>query len=625
MSIIAGSVDFSSNPDAQANIFSDCFAKFKHAYHKRWQDKSVSLRYWHQSISPSSEGEVQPLLDDELVLVGDLRLDNRTELIKKLGGLSSSSTDSEMVLAAYRKWQGQCVNHLVGGFAFAIWDRRLKSLFCARDQMGQKPLFYCEANDGYDHCFMFCTSPAGILNHSRSSSDIDPQGVFNILMGRTCNEETSTLFSGIKRLAAGFCLRVNHTGIELKRYWEPEPVRSIRFADDREYVEGFNEKLEQAVESCINTDFPVSSFLSGGLDSSTVACMAHKKLQQNSRRLISTTFVLPDNEDGVDEKTYVDSILAENDFDHFYVTRENVGFRECLHNSQELYGGYPHTSHAYFNNLLPALVERNVGVHLCGYGGDQVASYHGMWVFEQLLLEGRWIAMLNLLKSTSNGRLRSGAKTIFRTLVNIMQATVPDSRNRDWYDRKIARRMILPDLANRPGYRENVLRRASFDVYPFPWKITDVMKRFIQYDRTSVTLETLSNTFLPYGIEYRTPLTDIRLIDYCMSLPPEQFYLGGKRGLMRRSIQGLVPEHIRLAHNKQQGSTPNLFLGLWQEKDQLVEDLNNCAHINDISKLLDIPRIKRQLEKNSVNERDRPKLYRNLELALYISWFKNHF
>ena len=90
MSIIAGSVDFSSNPDAQANIFSDCFAKFKHAYHKRWQDKSVSLRYWHQSISRYSEGEVQPLLDDELVLVGDLRLDNRTELIKKLGGLSLS-------------------------------------------------------------------------------------------------------------------------------------------------------------------------------------------------------------------------------------------------------------------------------------------------------------------------------------------------------------------------------------------------------------------------------------------------------------------------------------------------------------------------------------------------------
>ncbi len=625
MSLIAGSIDFSNNTDTQATRFSDCFTNFKHSYHKHWQEEAIDLQYWHQPISPTSVSEVQPLLNDEVVLVADLRLDNRDELRTMLGGTTDTVTDSELVMAAYKKWQTDCVNYLIGGFAFAIWNRRLKTLFCARDHLGQKPLFYCEINDIKGRCFVFCTTPTGILNHSRSSKDIDPQGVFNILMGRTCNEESSTLFAGIKRLPAGFSVQVNDAGTKLRRYWEPEPGETIRYADDTQYCEGFNEKFEQAVAACINTDLPVSSFLSGGLDSSSVACMAHQKLQEKNRQLISTSFILPENEEGIDEKEYIESILAENNFDHVYITRENVGFRQCIENTHKRYDGFPYTSHAYLDKLLPILSERNVGVHLCGYGGDHVASYHGMWVFEQLLMEGQWSTLLKLLKSTNNGQMSGVIKMLLRTLRNITQASLPKGRNTTWYNKKVERRMVLPELAHRPGFRESVLRGPSFDVQPFPRKITDIMKRFIQYDRTSVTLETLSNTFLPYAIDYRTPFTDVRLINYCMSIPPEQFYLDRKRSLIRRSVKGLIPERIRLAHNKEQGSTPNLFKGLWQDKDQLLEDLNNCSSIDQISTLLDIPRLRKLLAGTDVDDSDKPKIYKNLELALYIAWFKNRF
>jgi len=631
MSIIAGSIDFShstlNRPQDPKSPFRHVFDEFKHDRYGELNDKSMRLSYWHQIISPESISDAQPLNAHELALVADLRLDNRAELLSQLTSVNAFSPDSDLVMAAYKKWGSDCVNFMLGGFAIAIWNRKTETLFCARDQVGNKPLYYADIKNAGGHTFIFCTSPIGILEHPRTIKDIDPEGVFNILMGNVCNEETATLFTGIKRLAAGFCLQVSKQGEKLWRYWEPKPGKPVRFSNDSDYAEGFNEKLELSVQSCINTELPVSSFLSGGVDSSTVSCMANKLLNRSDRRLITSSFVLPDNEAGIDERQFIDDILQDNDFEHFYVTRENVSFRGCLMDCFDKYGGFPYNSHAFFAKLLPNLQQRNVGVHLCGYGGDQVASFHSMWVLEQLLLEGRWGTLLKQLNSISKGELGGAAKLLLGTLLNIAQAALPNGRNlnRNWYANKVARKMISSTLANRPGYREKVLFSPSFQVQPFPWKATDIMKRFLQYDKTSVRLEELNSVFLPYGIEYRTPLLDIRLIEYCMSVPPEQLYLQRKRSLIRRATKGLIPENIRHGHNKHQGSLPNRFLSLWEEKQKLIDDLKHCSEIAEVASLIDISGLQKQLAKSRVDENLKPKIYRNMELALYITWFKNHF
>ncbi|MCY7296707.1 asparagine synthase-related protein [Alteromonas sp. a30] len=631
MSIIAGSVGFSyCTPHRSSDVvhpFRHAFDGFKHDHYREWNDHTITLSYWHRIISPESVSDMQPIDAHDLVLVADLRLDNRAALLGQLNGISDRSPDSEFVLAAYKKWGEDCVNYMLGGFAIAIWNKQTETLFCARDQVGNKPLYYADVHHATERTFIFCTSPTGILNHPKSSKDIDPEGVFNILMGNVCNEETATLFSGVKRLAAGFCLKVNKQGIKLWRYWEPKPGNPVRFANDNDYVDGFNEKLEQAIQACINTELPVSSFLSGGLDSSTVSCMAHKLLRCSDKRLITSSFVLPENEDGVDERPFIDEILQDNDFEHFYVTRENVSFRDCLTESFDKYGGFPYNSHVFLAKLLPNLHQRNVGVHLCGYGGDQVASYHSQWVLEQLLLEGRWATLWKQVNSIRRGNLGGAAKLLLRTLRNVAKMAMPSRRhwNQNWYANKVAQKMISPALANRPGYREKTLFAPSFDVQPFPRKATDIMKRFVQYDKTSVRLEELNSVFLPYGIEYRTPLLDTRLIEYCMSVPPEQLYLQRKRSLMRRATKGLIPENIRNGHNKHLGSLPNRFLSLWEEKQKLIDDLKNCSKMAEVSSLLDISGLEKHLAKSHVDENIKPKIYRNMELALYIAWFKNHF
>lgn len=625
MSIIAGSVNFTSSEALLTNPFGSSFEHYKYDYRKNWADNAAFFSYWHQTVSPESKREMQPLIYGDLVLVADLRLDNRNDLIDILPDVDSSLPDGVLVMKSYLKWGEECVEHLIGGFAFAIWDKRRKTLFCARDHVGQKSLFFYEGKGNFQYQFIFCTSPVGILNHPNVSKDIDPKGVFDILMGRLCNEETGTLFEGISRLAAGFCLKTDGKTQRTWRYWKPERGTTIRFSNDRDYVERYRELLEQSIKACVNTDRPVSSFLSGGLDSSSVSCVAHDLLKKSDRKLITTSFILPDNEEGVDERAFIDSILREKDFEHFYINRESVGFRECLQGVFETYKGFPFTSHSYYHKLLPRLAEKNVAVHLCGFGGDQVASYHSRWVIEELILSGRWTAVWKVLKSIDNEKNCAPFRLLLRSLQKIMQTARPNNLSNEWYEKRTDRRMVLPTLANSLGNRERVLHKPSLHSLPALRTVADDMYQAMQYQGTSVVIETIANKFLPYGIEYRTPLTDIRLIEYCMSVPAEQHYVGRKRSLIRRATEGIVPDNIRLAHNKHQGSTPNLFNALWDEKEHLTQELKNCSSINEVSSLIDISRLRKCLDSEIVIKSEKAKIYRNVELALYLTWFHNHF
>tara|TARA_R110002167_G_scaffold81834_8_gene223685 strand:+ start:2553 stop:4427 length:1875 start_codon:yes stop_codon:yes gene_type:complete len=622
MSIVAGSVSYTHKEMVDQNSFRKSFGNFVYDYYKELNYKNVCLSYWHRNVSPESHHDKQPLSRGSHLLVSDLRLDNREELIEALPFVTTSSPDSDLLYAAYSRWGPECVNYLVGAFAFAIWNKETDTLFCARDHMGQKPLYYSEVSDRAGKAFLFCSSPVGLIEHPRVTRDANPEGIFNVLMGRECNELTETVLSNVTRLAAGYCMQVNSSGIKLTRYWAPHAGPDIRYAKDQDYVDDFKERLSSAVESCINTNWPVSSFLSGGLDSSTISCIANCLLNENDRRLTTASFVLPKNESGIDERAYIDQILMKNDFDHLYVTKDGMSFLGGVDKNFDVYQGFPYLLHAYHLNLLPKLADRGIRVHLCGYGGDQVASYHGMWVLERLFLDGRWSMLGKMIKASSYDQSSSSARIFLSMLRNIVTEVLPDMRSDQWYEDKARKKLILPSLANRPSYREKVLRSHSLHSRLFPKSIGDVMKNLIQYDKTSVRLEQISAIYLPFGIEYRTPLTDIRLIQYCMSIPPEQFVIGKKRSLMRRAAKDVIPESIRLGHNKFQGSLPNLFDLMWEDRSQLIERLYSCSKDSDIASLIDISKLDHYLKQKNVPENVKPKLFRNIQMALYLAWLK---
>ena len=185
--------------------------------------------------------------------------------------LNQRVTDAELILRCYAAWSADCVQHLRGDFAFAIWDAQRKMLFCARDHFGIKPFYYCELGD------LFCFS--NTLNCLRQLPDVSDQlndaaiGDF-LLFGLNCDNATTT-FRDIRRLPAAHAMTVSSDGLRIHRYWSAPTEGRIRYERAEDYVEHFQLLLQAAVADRIAPD-RTGILLSGGLDSGVVAATARE-------------------------------------------------------------------------------------------------------------------------------------------------------------------------------------------------------------------------------------------------------------------------------------------------------------------------------------------------------------
>ena len=219
-----------------------------------------------------SQIEQQPAsLDGKLWITADARIDCREELEKKLAlqGYSAagrSVTDSGLILRAYAAWGAECVQHLRGDFAFAIWDARKKLLFCARDHFGVKPFYYSELGE----LFLFSNTLDCLRQHPGVSDELNDAAIGDFLLfGLNCDAATTT-FRDIRRLPAAHAMTVSSDGLRIQRYWSAPTTGRIRYQRAEDYVEHFQILLQAAVTDRMRVD-RAGILLSGGLDSATVA------------------------------------------------------------------------------------------------------------------------------------------------------------------------------------------------------------------------------------------------------------------------------------------------------------------------------------------------------------------
>jgi asparagine synthase (glutamine-hydrolysing) len=178
---------------------------------------------------------------------------------------ANALTDAESILHAYEKWGDDCVKHLFGDFAFAIWDDRRQRLFCARDHFGVKPLFYSHTGDTFNF--------SSILNELKVSTTLNEIAIGDYLLFGVNQDQSTTIFKDIQRLPPGHTLIVENNQIKIQRYWTPSLPAEIRFRDPDSYVERFTELLTRAVTDRLHTD-RVAISMSGGLDSTSLAAIA---------------------------------------------------------------------------------------------------------------------------------------------------------------------------------------------------------------------------------------------------------------------------------------------------------------------------------------------------------------
>ncbi len=279
-----------------------------------WTAGSIGLGHAMFRTTHEARGEHQPTtLDQRVWITADARIDARADLIRELAGrgihVSISATDAELILHAYAAWSEECVQHLLGDFAFVIWDGPRRRVFCARDQLGVKPLFYAILG----RTLIVSSSLFCLRRHPLVSSTLNDLAIADFLLFDLNQDPATTSFRDIQRLPPAHVLKLRSDELRTERYWTLPIDQPLLYRDRGQYVDQFRELLDAAIRDRTRCDW-VGVFMSGGLDSAGLAVSTNRILRESGGSGVHAftyvfTRLIPD-----DEREYASLVAQQGGF-----------------------------------------------------------------------------------------------------------------------------------------------------------------------------------------------------------------------------------------------------------------------------------------------------------------------
>jgi asparagine synthase (glutamine-hydrolysing) len=579
MSGLCGAIDFTGSPTA-----SEVLLKMAAAAQGlgpdgvfTWRHRGAAFCSLALCASPQSRAERQPLLssDRSLCLVADLRLDNRTALIAELIDAGDAG-DAALVLAAYRRWGTSCPEKLLGDFAFVIWDAPQQRLFCARDPLGMKSLHYARAGT----LFCFASEAQQILQHPSIPGALDEQTIADYLIDAWDDPER-TFYRAVRRLPPAHRMIVTERGELLERFWDIDPELRINYRDPGSYVEHFLEIFEQAVADRLHVlDGPAAIALSGGLDSSAVAAMARRVLPPGQPPELFTCSFVFSNRHECDERDYISCTAASLSLDTELIETELFSYLDRLESSPPQLESPPRGPESSFREMLQRVRSRGARALLTGNGGDELMAGSPL-VYLDCLLQGDFSVLPDTFRHALHQR-RIG-RILYRYYG---QPLFPAA------DRKL-RRALGRASAEIPGWvrpdfvaRTRLAERLPSTYFPArhsrgaAWQeLYDQVTRLYTWDRAVSWYNSHSS---PFGIEVRHPFLDRRLAELLLAIPPRQRSQPGcYKPLLRRAMEGFLPETVRQRTDKTTFTSLMDFGLRHRERDKIEQALRNpiCAEM----------------------------------------------
>jgi asparagine synthase (glutamine-hydrolysing) len=356
-----------------------------------WSDGFIGMGHTLLASTPEARNEHLPLVHpgSSCVITADARIDNRSELIKSLDGELSSTPagDAEIILAAYLAWDIACVDHLLGDFAFAIWDPRRHRLFCARDHLGIRPFYYHQAG----HFFTFASEPRALLTLPQVPYRINEGRIADFLITQLEGiDKTSTFFEEVYRLPPAHTLIVTPDSMQKQRYWRLEPAPELKLSSDEEYAEAFREVLTEAVHCRLRGVDTTGSMLSGGMDSGSIVALASEIMTGEGWGPLPTfSAIAPDPETCIETRTIQAALTIEGLQPHIIDYGQLDAFQsklqDLVRNVDEPFDGHMTIVQAIYlsarSHAIKALLD--------GIDGDTVLSEGSHLV--RLLRQGSWL------------------------------------------------------------------------------------------------------------------------------------------------------------------------------------------------------------------------------------------
>jgi asparagine synthase (glutamine-hydrolysing) len=578
-----------------------------------WQKDSVFLGCHAQRVTPQSINETLPLADEStgLVITADAIIDNRDELFALFKiplQEQDSIPDSRLILLAYSNWGQACPQFLCGDFAFAIWDGRRQELFCARDHMGKRTFYYHYAPG----LFAFSTLMRPLFFSGETEQKLNDLWLADFLAIPFVSHDADpeqTVYKYIMQIPPAHTLMVRPGRIEKHCFWRPGRQDELRLSSDSEYEEAWREVFFEAVRCRLRSNRPVGVMMSGGLDSTAVACAAAQELKKSGKRLQAYSAVPMEGFKNwlsprglADETPYIDAVKEHiGNIDVTYCQSpgkhplsDNERFLDMLEQPYKIFENL-----FWLDSLAGVASQQGCGVLLDGQSGNSTISLGSFSPYALgLFRQGSWRLLRQEIQEycrrQNRSLLRVSLKTVIMALPASIQIQIAKRRGRKDYLGMLS--PINPEFAERMKVRER-FRNAGYD-FMTP-KLVDLatMRHLVLHPAVGTHLGAVeSKLSLTHNLAKRDPTRDKRVVDFCLRVPLRQYVRDGvERSLIRRAMVGLLPDQIRLNTTVQGVQSADWAQRLMPAWENIKNELASLLRQEQVRPYLDISRLEAAL------------------------------
>lgn len=588
---------------------------------------SPDMWSWVQLATSTDPSSSLCFLDphSSLAVVGNVQLHNRDELLEALH--SEQELDVEIVLAAYKKWGSGCFAHFRGRFSFIILDALDRSFWGAVDHLGLGSIYYsvdskgtvCLSNQLKYIPDSFCRTP-----------DIDYIGryLLNCYPG-----DSSTVWQGVNSVPSGNVLRFERGDLTIRKYWYPAArPEDESWQKDISPAAFLRTAFVQAVECSLKRSDSNGLLLSGGLDSSAIACIGQKALAGRGGSLKAYSRVPDSNRtDCATEQDYVEIIRDQCNIPVRFLHDLTENKTDQLHDYYASRGSFPFHPFPFLTRpLVEAAAGDSCSVLLSGFGGDETASVSGIGSLGIALRHGPMREAWEVIDQFRSTNKLSWWKVLRYHTAGPMVS--PDIRRLLRFsggakDKSLQNRFVQQQFATQLRLQRLVCKGLGYRGRLFADPARELEIRLNgQYFRPFFDLDRYYQERL--GVQYAYPFLDKTIVEFMLSVSPVEYLRGGQtRSIFRRAMKDILPEKVRLRQDKVPITTGMPFLKILMRSRLYIESI--LDHQNSIVwEFVDKKRIEQTWQQSAADEEGKIdnwmalEIGRCLNVAAFLQWAK---
>jgi asparagine synthase (glutamine-hydrolysing) len=557
------------------------------------------------------------------LLVADLRLDNRESLVESLG-LAAGLSDEHLLLRALERWGEEAVERLEGDFAFAFWDSKRRRLLLARDFLGQRPLHYSHG-PGF---FAFASMAKGL--HALAEVPMAPDAAtVAAFLAQIPRNGRDTFFKDVEKVEPGHIVTATAEGVRSSLWWRPA-LASPGLKRPEDYAEALRAHLDRAVEVRLRGSDSIGSQLSGGLDSGSVTATAARLL--GGRPLTAFTAVPREGYAGgspregiADEGPLAAAVAAlYPNIEHVLIRNGGSPFAGLDRNFLLYEAPVLNLCNAvWMDRIMDSARDRKLDVLLTGARGNSSFSYDGMPLLSELLAGGRLLRLARearalLRRGTRVGSIAGQALGPFLPVPLWQAIGRMRGKSRQLSDRSL----LSPEAAAQFRIAERAAER-GIDISYRPRR-GSAEARLAALRRIDIGNHN-KGTLAGWGIDVRDPTADRRLVEFCLSVPADQYLRGGiRRALARTAFADRLPRAV-VDERRKGYQAADWYEGLTESRDELERELAALEASGEARSILDTARLRRLTEEWPAGDAHSGAVTRTYRLALLRGVSAGHF